>query len=564
MKIFLLIFLLFFTWIGFSQKPHRLTFSNASYKLLKKNPETNFKDSASAQKYMADLVYFGIKKGYLLTSIDSIKHEKNNTIISIYVGSKFKKAKLSLSKDDAKTLRKIGSYNEKLLANLSFSPQEIARTLQRTQRDLENNGYPFASVSLDSILIDSTDLKANIRIEKGPEIKWIKINMRGESFVSTRLLSSYIHIKVGEIYNQSDVQLISARLKQISFIEEIKPAEILFTQEGAELFLYLKSKPVSLANGVIGLQPNPITQKVMLTGDVRLKLVNVLKKAESIELNWKSIQAQTQSLKAQVNVPNLFSTPFGIDGQFQMYKRDSSFLELKSTLGVQYALNNGSYLKAFYRNNSSSVLKGGLNNPTFSNLGTVKTNSYGLALYKQTLDYLPNPRKGFSLLTDLSIGKRKSRQSDTSDLVTNTTYRAEFKIDWFIPLAKRHVLRLANHSESYIAPEFFQNESIRFGGQNSLRGFNEEEMRGTTTSIFSAEYRFLVDQNSFAFLFYDQAWYENRTAQYYQDSPLGFGVGFSFGTNIGTFSISYALGKQYSNPILFRDGKVHFGYIAYF
>ena len=564
MRTSLLVLFLSFTWIGFTQKPHNLTFIGDNYKTLKKNPETKFKDSIAAQNYIKDLVYFGIKKGYLLTSIDSIRHEKNNTFISMHIGPKFKAAKLRLSKDDARMLRKMGSYNEKLLANLNFSPQEIAKTLHRTQRDLENNGYPFAAVSLDSVIMEETNLNAKIKIEKGPSIKWIKINLRGDDFVSTRLLSSYINIKVGDTYKQADVQLISARLKQISFIEEIKAAEILFTKEGAELFLYLKSKPVSLANGVIGLQPNPVTQKLMLTGDVRLKLVNVLKKAESIELNWKSIQAQTQSLKAQVNVPNLFSTPFGIDGQFQMYKRDSSFLELKSTLGVQYALNNGSYLKAFYRNNSSSVLKGGLNNPTFSNLGTVKTNAYGLALYKQNLDYLPNPRKGFSLLTDVSIGKRKSRQSDTSAVVSNTTYRAELKIEWFLPLAKRHVIRLANQSEFYIAPVFFQNESIRFGGQNSLRGFNEEEMRATTTSIFSLEYRFLVDQNSFAFLFYDQAWYENQTNDYYNDSPLGFGAGFSFGTNIGTFSISYALGKQYSNPILFRDGKVHFGYIAYF
>ncbi len=564
MKVFLLSIFFFYAWTALSQKPHLLTFINNNHQILKKNPETHFKDSISAKEYINELIYFGIKKGYLLASMDTIWHEKNHTSISMYLGPKFKSAKLSLSREDARMLRKMGSYNEKILNKLDFSPSEIARTLQKTQRDLENNGYPFATVFLDSIILDSTDLQAKLRIDKGSKIQWIKINLRGENFVSTRLLSSYIHIKVGAFYNQSDVQLISERLKQISFIEEIKPAEILFTKDGAELFLYLKSKPVSLANGVIGLQPNPATQKVMLTGDVRLKLVNVLKKAESIELNWKSIQAQTQTLKAQVNVPNLFSTPFGVDGQFQMYKRDSSFLELKSTAGVQYALNNGSYLKAFYRNNSSSVLKGGLNNPTFSNLGTVKTNSYGLALLKQTIDYLPNPSKGFSLLTDVSIGKRKSRQSDTSQVVTNTTYRAELNINWFIPLAKRHVLKLANHSEFYMAPVFFQNESIRFGGQNSLRGFNEEEMRGTTTSIFSLEYRFLVDQNSFAFLFYDQAWYENRSAQYYQDSPLGFGVGFSFGTNIGTFSISYALGKQFDNPILFRDGKVHFGYIAYF
>lgn len=564
MKKILLSFCLLFTWIALSQKPHQLIFSNNAHQILKKNPETFFKDSAASQQYIKDLVFYGIKKGYLLTSVDSIQHQKNKTTISMYVGPKFKSAKLRVAKEDVTLLRQMGSYSEKLLANVEFSPQQIAKILQNIQGDLENNGYPFGAVSLDSLILDSISLSAKIFINKGPSIKWIKINMRGEDFVSTRLLSSYTHIKVGDVYNQSDVQLISARLKQISFIEEIKPAEILFTKDGAELFLYLKSKPVSLANGVIGLQPNPVSQKVMLTGDIRLKLVNVLKKAESVELNWKSIQAQTQALKAQMNVPNLLSTPFGIDGQFQMYKRDSSFLELKSTVGIQYALNNGSYLKAFYRNNSSSVLKGGLNNPTFSNLGSVKTNAYGLSLYQQTLDYIPNPSKGFSLLTDVSIGKRKSRQSDTSAIVTNTTYRAELKIEWFLPLAKRHVIRLANQSEFYLAPIFYQNESIRFGGQNSLRGFNEEEMRATSSSIFSAEYRFLVDQNSFAFLFYDQAWYENQTNQYYKDTPLGFGLGFSFGTNIGTFSISYALGKQYNNPILFRDGKVHFGYIAYF
>ena len=96
------------------------------------------------------------------------------------------------------------------------------------------------------------------------------------------------------------------------------------------------------------------------------------------------------------------------------------------------------------------------------------------------------------------------------------------------------------------------------------RGFNEEELFSTTKSLMSIEYRFLVDQNSRAFLFYDQSWYENNAAAYYKDHPFGFGAGFSFGTNIGIFTISYAQGKQFNNPILIRDGKVHFGYVAYF
>jgi len=564
MKLFTLYFFLFIAVLGWSQKSYRLNFTNEDYKTLKKNPTTIFKDSLSALTYAKEFKSFGIKKGFLLASVDSMYFKTKELSIHFYLGPKFKSAKLSMDETDLQFYRKFNIVNEKLINNLNFNPNEIANLLQKMQQTLENNGFPFAAVSLNKIEIDSLNLKAHIQINKGKNVRWTKINLKGENLSTSKLIGSYIHIKTGDLYNQSDIQLISARLKQISFLEEIKPPEILFTKEGAELFLYLKSKPVSLANGVIGLQPNQNTSKVSVTGDIRLKLVNVLKRAEMIDLNWKSLQAQTQSLKAQLNVPNLFKSPFGIDGQFQLYKRDSSFLELKSTAGIQYALNNGSYLKAFYRNNSSSVLRGGKNNPAFSKLGTVQTNAYGLALFKQNLDYLPNPSRGISILLDASVGLRKSRVNDTAQLVKNTTYRGEIQLNWFVPLAKRHVLRLANQTEFYIAPTFYQNEAFRFGGQISQRGFNEEELRATTRTIFTAEYRFLVDRNSFAFLFFDQSWYENRTTDYYDDNPFGFGTGFSFGTKIGTFSISYALGKQFGNPILIRDGKVHFGYIAYF
>jgi hemolysin activation/secretion protein len=150
-------------------------------------------------------------------------------------------------------------------------------------------------------------------------------------------------------------------------------------------------------------------------------------------------------------------------------------------------------------------------------------------------------------------------------LVTkSSTYRSFFQIELFIPLNPRNVIRLANTSEFYYAPEIFQNEVFRFGGQSTLRGFNEEELYGTYRSVFTLEYRFLLDKNSHLFGFFDQGIYENNSVKYYRDHPFGFGAGISFGTNLGIFSVSYALGKQLSNPILLSNGKVHFGYISYF
>jgi outer membrane protein assembly factor BamA len=564
MRSILLTFSLFLSFLLIGQKNYILTFTTSEYSIFKKNIESKFTDSLQAKNYIQNLQSSAIKNGYALASIDTIRFLENELNASFYLGPKFGTANLKLNDNDLRYFRQYMKVSEKFFTNATFSPHQISSILKKMHSTLENNGYPFSKVYLNKIKIEEANLQANIVVQKNELFKWTEIHIKGDSAISKLFLSNIIRIKPGDKYNQDELIQITKRLKQINFIKEIKPHEVLFTKNGAELFLYVKSNPISSINGVIGLQPNPKTNRVDFTGDISLKLLNTIKRGELIELNWKSMQAQTQSLKGKVNYPFLFKTPFGVDGQFNLYKRDTTYLELKSTIGIQYFLKGGNYLKVFYQNYSSNILSGGSNNPNFKNLGTVHSNGYGLAILRKQVDYIPNPSKGFILNTEISIGTRKSRATDTSKVIVNNTYRSDVSLEFFIPLAKRHVFRFASQTDFYFAPKIYQNELTRFGGLTSQRGFNEEELFATTKSLMSFEYRFLVDQNSRAFLFYDQSWYENNATTYYKDHPFGFGAGFSFGTNIGIFSISYAQGKQFNNPILIKNGKVHFGYEAYF
>jgi hypothetical protein len=45
---------------------------------------------------------------------------------------------------------------------------------------------------------------------------------------------------------------------------------------------------------------------------------------------------------------------------------------------------------------------------------------------------------------------------------------------------------------------------------------------------------------------------------------LGFGAGITFETKAGLFSITYALGRAFDNPVALRGGKVHFGFLSLF
>jgi hemolysin activation/secretion protein len=113
--------------------------------------------------------------------------------------------------------------------------------------------------------------------------------------------------------------------------------------------------------------------------------------------------------------------------------------------------------------------------------------------------------------------------------------------------------------------DIFENELFRFGGLRSLRGFDEESLFATAYVTGKLEYRYIIEQNSFLFLFLNGAWYENRSRnQYLSDTPYGFGTGITFETKPGIFTISYALGSEQGSQILFRSSKIHFGIINYF
>lgn len=528
---------------------------------LTKREKKTFSDSNSLVNYCQDLQLQAYKRGFLTFSIDSINRlDSTHFQLKGAVGQRFEQVDFTITPETRSMLRKMG-IQPRAISSTNANPAVISRMLDEIRTTLENNGYPFAKVGLNSLEIEENRIKTTLVVEKNAEVRWVKIHVIGEKLnISERFIANYLHLKAGELFSQEVINLVPLRLKQITYLSETKPAELLFTEEGAELYLYLKSKPVSLFNGTVGLQQDPVKLTYQLTGDLRLKLQNTLKRGELFDLNWRSIQPGSPQLKITMSYPYLFNTPFGIDGQFQLFKRDTTFLELKSTIGVNYFLSAGNTLKAFYRNSSSALLGSTAGSGVF---GSVKSNQYGLSLTHQTLDYLPNPQRGFSWMIEGTAGQR----SVTKDTIVTKSllFGGKLQLETYLSLAKRHVVKLASVSETFFTDNIQQNELTRFGGNLSQRGFLEDELLSTTRTTATVEYRFILDRNSYLFAFFDQSWYErNLSTSYLNDHPLGFGAGISFGTNIGIFSLTYALGQQQNNPVLLRDSKIHFGYVAYF
>ncbi|MDP6908955.1 MAG: BamA/TamA family outer membrane protein, partial [Flavobacteriales bacterium] len=369
---------------------------------------------------------------------------------------------------------------------------------------------------------------------------------------------------------------ISTRIKEIPFVTEVKPAEVVFGEGEADVYLYLDKKRASQFDGILGVLPNSEDPgKVLVTGELSLKLLSAFRRGELIDLSWRKMQARTQNLNVHLAYPFLFNTGFGLDGSFELYKRDTLYLNLNGVIGVQYHLIGNDHIKVFADIRSTNVLASTvLTSTTTLNPDNVdsRTQLYGFGYKMQRLDYRLNPRKGFDLYAEASAGTKKIihdaavEESRYDGLKKNSfQMNAVIKAAYFIPIPNRSTIRIAVKGGYMRSENLFESEAFRIGGLKTLRGFDEESIYATMYGIGTIEYRFLLDPNSYLFAFFDGAYYENRaTNKRITDRPFGFGLGISFFTKIGVFSLNYALGKQFKNPIDFRTGKIHFGVVSYF
>jgi len=512
--------------------------------------------------------------GYLTAKIDStVKIDSLHLKAWISSGEQYRWATIKPGNVDEGMLSRI-NFREKVY----FGEPVYYKTIIRLQKKLiaycENNGYPFASVKLDSMEIREKKLTASLNLEKNGLFIIDSVVIKGNAKVKPVYLYNYLGIKPGDLYDESLVRKISIRSKELAFVRETKSPQALFTKDKAKLYVFLDKKGASQFDGILGVLPDNLTGKVLVTGDLKLNLLNSFGRGENISINWRKLQAQTQDLRTNVVYPFLFNTPFGIDLKFDLYKRDTTFININMGGGLQYLFSGGNYIKVFIDSRTSNLLSTyGLENiTTLPQYADIKSLLYGIGGKFEKLDYRFNPRKGLRLIANVRAGNKTIRQNAKINpeayegiRLKTLQINADLLAEYYIPLANRSTIKTGLQGATMINQNLFQNELPRIGGLKTLRGFDEESIFASFYTIATLEYRFLLEQNSYLFTFVDGAYYENTSrGKRIFDRPIGFGAGITFETKIGIFSLTYALGKQFNNPVSFRSGKIHFGIVSRF
>ena len=431
----------------------------------------------------------------------------------------------------------------------------------------ENNGFPFVEVRLDSLEMGERQASAKLLVDCHEYVAFDSIIVSGDAKLSRSYLYPYLGWRRKKGYKESVVADIPSKLTELPFVTEAAPSSIEFVNDKCYLYLYLNKRKCSQFDGYLGIVPvDDRTGKVSLNGELNLDLRNLFKIGERIALQWRSTERYSQNLTVALNFPYLFRTPLGVDGQFLLDKKDTSYLNMNYLIGLQYSFMGNSYAKVYFDYTTSRVLAASALSPS-SGLMDYNKSMYGIEFNIRKLDYIYNPRKGVSFMINGSVGRRKIVKNAKADEslyegleMRSSTYRLRAELTGFVPLHKRWVLVLGANGGTMFGNHQYMNELYRIGGMNSLQGFNEQALYCSSYAIALTELRFLFAKRSYINAFFNAAWYErNIPNNYFHDFPFGFGLGLSFDTKAGMFYLSYALGHQHNSPISFKTGKIHFG-----
>jgi len=413
--------------------------------------------------------------------------------------------------------------------------------------------------------IQGNGISAILSVNKGRFYKIDTIFFGSKDLISRDFIQKTIDIASGDSYDESKVKEVEKRINNLEFLQMNNDFVVHFDTVSSWIDFSVKKRKSNSFDGVIGFYSEEKTGKIAFNGNLNLKLMNAFKTGETLKFNWIRPQAGNQTLNLFYSQPYLFKTRFGIDYSFELYRQDSSFINVHNKPVAAYRFASDDFISVYVSHFSSQVLP----NYRDTNRRGFNSFSFGIGFNRNKLDYKLNPRKGYHLSFDLEAGKKKekldNKEIDAPLNPASTQAMLHFQGEVFIPFFSNSTFRIANQFAAKLNDNIFENELFRIGGFKTLKGFDEESILASAFVVFNFEYRLLIQQNSNISLFYNFAFTEkNITTIYENNSYQGFGAGLSFDTGAGILSLYYALGNQIGQQIVFRNSKIHFGYSAKF
>ncbi|NHM04971.1 BamA/TamA family outer membrane protein [Flavobacterium celericrescens] len=446
------------------------------------------------------------------------------------------------------------STEEKLLLQLEsdtliIATNEVENFMKGKIALLEKKGYSLANLQLINQRKIENNLFSELQLKLNSKRNITDLVIVGYDKFPTGIKKAITKKAKKATFNQDNLKQINDTFDKLQFVNQIKYPEILFTTDSTKIFVYVEKSKPNKFDGFIGFS-NDDKSKLTFNGYLDLQLQNILNTGEKFNLYWKNDGNKQTSFNIGTELPYIFKSPIGIKANLRIFKQDSTFQNTMTdlNLGYYFAYNTKAFVG--YQKTTSVDIQ---NTNSFSLndfTNTFLTSSFEHLELNPDSFIFPEKAKVF---IKFGTGNRTIASQKTSQFFTQLDLNYSFNLN------QKNSIFVRNQSFYLQSDNYIINELFRFGGINSIRGFNENSLQANAYSGIIAEYRYLLASNLYLHSITDFGYFQDKTANI-EDRLLGLGFGFGLFTKNGLFNLVYANGSTSEQAIKLSNSIVHISF----
>lgn len=489
--------------------------------------------------------------GYLENQILENKKENDSTFLfQFQVGNRTSATRIYIGRNSE--LQNLGILDQNK-DTLTMPFPETEAFLNATLSKLERKGYSLAKLRLVNLKNEKNILYADLdfKSEKLREVNDIVINGY-DKFPEGHKKEIRRRYK-NKVFNQETLKSIHADFEKFQFVNQTKYPEILFKTDTTKVYVYVEKAKPNRFDGFIGFG-NDDNGDLKINGYLDLLLVNSLNVGERFNLYWKSDGNKQTTFNAALELPYMFRTPVGMKASLNIFKQDSTFQNTQTAIDLGYYFNYNTRLYVGYQSATSNDIQN-LEGSTIADFeNSFLTGNFEFTQFKND-DYF-FPEKTLANVKG-GTGKRTSENSNNNQFFANIDLRKNLYLN------EKNIVYLRSQSFYLQSEDYITNELYRFGGINSIRGFNENSLQANAFYSILTEYRYVVAPSIYVHSIIDFGYFQDKTTEN-EGNLLGLGFGFGLLTKNGLFNLVYANGSTNDQEIKLSNSIVHISFKARF
>ena len=448
------------------------------------------------------------------------------------------------------------------LAGMYSGPVQLKKSVFRSIRKLNDEGYPFASFHFDSLSFAKDAALLSGRLESGPKVLNGPVQVHGDSSFREDLISRWAGFRKDEPYSLTVSGRIPARLRAMPFAVSWREPELEWFGNQAILHAYLWKNPAGSLNGVIGLLPGQGSdRRLLLTGNAEAGFANLFNRGIAFQLRWSRFALSSQQAVLALDWPFLTRNGLGVSGNFELFRQDSMYFNRRAGAEMLF---NVAGIWCFRIGIQSQVAsqRTGFRMPAINQ--QVQSMLFGLDMETESVNRISPGRKALRLRVLPGIKVRE--ESREKKQYYQLEMRGRFQTALWSN-RKNFWLRANGDFGLIRSGALLLADQFRMGGLRTFRGFNENQFFTTAHLLLGLQPSWLLDSGFMVSAFSEGMFFQTDPSGpdfSKMKGAVGFGLAAEFEAGKNLIQISLANGWMRGLPLDFRSSKIHFGYIALF